>query len=87
MFGGAPITFYELPDGRGFVHDHCPDTPQTKTVENISSPKTAANEDLSALYNDLKSRQIMTEKPNKMSEKAHPTTVNYNLQPKAIGKV
>ncbi len=79
MFGGAPITFYELPDGRGFVHDHNPDTPQTKTVENISSPKAPAAEIKNLpLNDDLKSGQITTGKPNTKSETAE------NLQPTVI---
>ena len=70
MFEGAPITFYELPDGRGFVHDLCPDTPQTKTVEIILSPKTPAEIKDLPLYDDLKSGQITTGKPNTKSETA-----------------
>ena len=39
MFEGAPITFYELPDGCGFVHDFCPDTPQTRQSKSFYLPR------------------------------------------------
>jgi hypothetical protein len=42
MFGNSVITFFELADGRGFVHNFCPEAPGSKSIEIIFSPKPAA---------------------------------------------
>jgi hypothetical protein len=42
MFGNSTITLFELADGRGFVHNFCPEAPGTKSIEIIFSPKPAA---------------------------------------------
>ncbi len=88
MYGDIRIWFFKLTDDSGYARDFCPETPQTKTFEIIIFLKTpAAANDLCALYNGVKSRQAMTEKPNtQQSEKAYPTTGNYNLQPKVIAQ-
>jgi len=42
MLENIPIKFFELADGRGYAHDFCQETPETKSVEVIFSPKPAA---------------------------------------------
>ena len=42
--GDTPITLFKLADGSGFVHNFCPDTPKTKTIEIIFYGKSQVDQ-------------------------------------------